>query len=121
MADTYSLDLVANVRYRRGFRYKVAGEGWPLTGYSWRAQVRRKEAPDAALLVDLSPYLALDGADETLLWLNIPGSITGDIGEAKMPETANWDLFVWPTDNEDDAILLVQGPVTLDRSATDMG
>lgn len=120
MADPYSLDLVANEPYRRGFRYKIDGVGKPLAGYSWGAQARRKEAPDAQLIRDLTEYLTLDVDDDTVLRLNIPGSVTREIGLTRLPASAYWDLFIWPTVDEDDATLLVQGPVTIDRATTDL-
>lgn len=114
------MDLVQGQRYRRGFRYKVGGVAQSLTDYSWRAQARQKEAYNSPLIADFNPYLALDAGDPTLLWLDIPGSKTMEIGLQKLASTANWDLFLWPAGVEDDAFVLVQGPVTIDKSATDM-
>lgn len=120
MAEPYSMDLVQGQRYRRGFRYKIAGVPQSLALHSWRGQARQKEAYNSPLIVDLAPYLALDPDDDTLLQLDIPGSKTMDIGLTKIAATANWDLFLWPTGSEDDAFVLVQGPVTIDKSATDL-
>lgn len=120
MAEPYSMDLVQGQRYRRGFRYKVGGVAQDLTTFSWRAQARQKEAYNSPLIADFTAYLTLDGSDPTALWLDIPASKTMEIGLSKVATTAAWDLFLWPTGSEDDAFVLVQGPVTLDKSATDM-
>jgi hypothetical protein len=115
MAD-YSLDLVQNERYRRGFRYRVEGVARDLSAYSWAGQARQRESRDAELILDLQPYLTLDPADPTRLLLDIPATVTANIERAA--QKAAWDLTIWPTGAPEDGIVLVQGPVTLDASAT---
>lgn len=116
MADTYDLNLVAWERYKRGFRYKVDSVAQNLTTYSWAAQARQAESKDADLILDLTPYLTRDGTDPTLLNLDIPANITGGLDRAG--SKANWDLHLWPTASPAAGFVLVQGRVTIDRTAT---
>lgn len=118
MADTYDLALVQGQRLRRGFRLKVEDVAQVLTDYSYAGQVRQKEAPDGDLILDLTPYLALDLQDSTLLMLDVPAIVTAKLPKART--SAAWDLFVWPTAAPANALLLVQGAASVDRSATNM-
>lgn len=117
MADDYPLEIIAGERYARGFRYKPAGVAEDLTGYTWKAQVRQKESVLSKLLLDLTPYITLNGTDETLLDFELSALVTAEI--TKLPTTAAWDIFLWPTSSPADAIRLLQGPATLDPAATD--
>jgi hypothetical protein len=117
MSNTYDLQLVQGERFRRGFRYKVDGEAQILAEYTWQAQARAKELHSAALILDITIYLALD-ADQVTLGLDIPATVT--FGLAKFPQAAAWDLFIWPVANPEDKILLVQGAATLDLATTDL-
>lgn len=119
--QTYSLPMVQGARLRVGFRHKVDGVAQSLEGLSFRGAIRAKADPAAELLLDLSPYLALDANDNTQLWLDVPGPVTAALsGRAMARDTVSWDIFMWPTYTPDNALLLLEGAVDFDPSATDM-
>lgn len=116
MADTYELVVIQGERLRRGFRNREDDVAQSFTGYSWRAEIRQKEDTAAELVLDLTPYMSLDPGDETLLWLDVPASITR--GLPKFRDSAAWDFFLWPTGDEDSAFVFIQGPATRDPATT---
>ena len=61
-------------------------DGSPInwTGWTARAQIRVLAAPDAELLLDLTPYLTITGAAITVL---VPATITADL-----TRSGRWDL-----------------------------
>ncbi|WP_141713075.1 hypothetical protein [Streptomyces sparsogenes] len=63
-------------------------DGSPIDWARWtaRAQIRVLAAPDAELLLDLTPYLTITGAAITVL---IPATIT-----ATLTRSGRWDLEV---------------------------
>ena len=119
MAQTYDLDIVQGQRFRRGFQWVVSGTPRPLSGHTWRAQARQKEALTAPLILDLASYLTLDDA-ATTLWLDIPARVTAELDSKKVRAGSCWDIFLWPIGAPDDAFLFLQGAITVDQSATDM-
>ncbi|MFE9003094.1 hypothetical protein ACFYOY_13275 [Streptomyces sp. NPDC007875] len=64
----------------------VNDDGSPVdwTGWTAEAQIRVLAAPDAELLLDLTPYLTITGAAITLL---IPATIT-----ETLTRSGRWDL-----------------------------
>lgn len=119
MAQTYDLQLVQGQRFRRGFQWIVDGAPRPLGGFTWRAQARQKEALSSQLILDLTPFITLDEA-MTTFWLDLPATVTAALDAKKIREESRWDIFVWPTGAQEDAVLFLQGAVVLDQAATDM-
>lgn len=119
MAGTYTLAIVQGERLRRDFQRRTGDLPQSLAGMAYRAQVRQKESPQSALLLDLTPYLTLD-VDGVTLHLSVPATVTGRLQAKAFRPESSWDLFLWPQESPDDAFLLLQGPVTLDPSSTDM-
>ncbi|MGW7688835.1 hypothetical protein ACWGMA_08065 [Streptomyces asiaticus] len=64
----------------------VNDDGSPVdwTGWTGRAQIRVLAAPDAELLLDLTPYLTITGAAITIL---VPATVTTTLTRA-----GRWDL-----------------------------
>ncbi|WP_275558504.1 hypothetical protein [Streptomyces sp. 5-6(2022)] len=60
------------------------GSAVDWTGWTPRAQIRVLAAPDAELLLDLTPYLTITGAAITL---SIPAAIT-----TTLTRSGRWDL-----------------------------
>lgn len=60
------------------------GSAVDWTGWTAEAQIRVLAAPDAELLLDLTPYLTITGAAITLV---IPATITADL-----TRSGRWDL-----------------------------
>ncbi|WP_458089482.1 hypothetical protein [Streptomyces malaysiensis] len=60
------------------------GSAIDWTGWTARAQIRVLAAPDAELLLDLTPYLTITGAAITVL---VPATIT-----AELTRSGRWDL-----------------------------
>jgi hypothetical protein len=115
MADTYELVIVQGERKRLGLRYLVDDLAQSLVGWNWRGQARERESTDSDLILDLTPYLKLN-ADGVTLDLSIPSDTTYAI--SSIGKNAAWDVFIWPGEDPTSKILLIQGPVTLDKSST---
>lgn len=132
-ATPMDLNLVQAEVYERTIRWLTVtdnGDGTATSsaqsfdGYSFRAQVRKKELSSSQLLVDLTPYLSIvrtadPATDGKALLLHIPATATLDLNPRLFTEAA-WDMFVWPTGQPEDAIAFLAGPATLDPAATDM-
>lgn len=118
MPTSYALDIVQNQRLQRGFRWKVGEEYRDLTGYSWQSQARKKEDSASPLIIDLGQYMALDPEDPTTLVLDVPSTATAQVDPKLVRDTSHWDLILWPTNAPEQALVLVEGPVVLNRSTT---
>ncbi|MGW7617410.1 hypothetical protein ACWGLG_16390 [Streptomyces antimycoticus] len=60
------------------------GSAVDWTGWTGRAQIRVLAAPDAELLLDLTPYLTITGAAITIL---VPATVT-----TTLTRSGRWDL-----------------------------
>lgn len=125
--EEYPLELVQGKTYRRRFAWRQPDDSY-ANFHDWNlySQVRTKDNPDVAdLLLDLGPFLSVadsTGADGKYLWLIIPGSATAALTEvaAFVQEKARWDVFAVSKADKTIDELVMQGPATLDLSATDM-
>lgn len=117
-----TLVLKQGQRFRQGYRWKVAGVARDLSLYSFRAQARRKEDRSSALLVDFTTYIQRDLDDNTVIWIDVPATVTAAVDAKHAPAggEARWDLFLWPTGDQASARLLVEGPFEVNPSTTDM-
>lgn len=115
MADTFELVIVQGERKRLGLRYLIEGVAQNLLDWSWRGQARDREATDADLILDLTPHMSLN-LDGITLDLDLPSSVTYAIDS--IGRNAAWDVFIWPTDDPESKTLLIQGPVSLDKSTS---
>lgn len=79
-------------------------DGSPIdwTGWTPRAQIRVLAAPDAELLLDLTPYLMVAGTAITLL---VPATVT-----AALTRSGRWDLELA---NGDTVMRILQGRALL--------
>jgi len=114
-AGPYDLNLVQGGVYRRTFRFLDNDVARPLDGLTVRSQVRKKESPDAGLILDLAPYMSLAG--DTLTF-EVPGTVTAAlrINDFKSGEAA-WDLWLVENGDPGESPLLA-GTATLDPSPT---
>lgn len=133
-ATPMTLELVQSEVYERTLRWLVTtdnGDGTSTTevksfdGYSFRAQVRKKELSSSPLLMDLTPYLSIVRTDDPLtdaraMLLHIPATALTALDPRGFGDDAAWDLFIWPTGQPESAIAFLAGPATLDPAATDM-
>lgn len=125
--EEYPLELVQGKTYRRRFAWRQPDASYAnLHDWNLYSQVRTKDNPAVAeLLLDLGQYLSVadsTGTDGKYVHLVIPGSATAGLTEVSSfaKGAARWDIFaVSKTDLTIDE-LVVQGPATLDLSATDM-
>lgn len=79
------------------------------TGYEARGSVRTTLDPDSGLILDLSPYLTVDGEE---IQLEVPNDVTADLDF----DAGFWDLLLESPTGQVDRFL--QGPATLDRGVT---
>jgi hypothetical protein len=115
MAD-YDLELVQNSTYERTFSWKKNGVVQSLTGYTHYAQVRAKEDPESALLLDLAPYLTRIEADSKIR-LRIPGGVLAAL-DYKAFKKAAWDLILVNGTDSTDRVTLLEGAATLNPATT---
>lgn len=101
-----ALKIIQGGDLRRRFRRKVSGVYQPMTGVVAKAQVRNK--PGGTLLLDLSPYFAVNVGDDTALDLLVPG-----IATALVTTDGVWDLFF-------DGQYITGGYVNLERPVTQL-
>lgn len=64
------------------------GDPYDLTGATARAEVRRRAAPTAELVLDLEPTITL--APGGVISINVSAAATAGLE----PQTAKWDLIV---------------------------
>lgn len=64
--------------------YTVVDEGWTWDGWSARAQIRSAPADSGDLLLDLDPYLTVDGP---AVRLSVPAAVT-----ETLTRNGVWDL-----------------------------
>lgn len=112
-AGPYDLNLVQGGVYRRTLRFLDDGVARPLDGLTVRSQIRKKESPDAGLILDLAPYMTLAG--DTLTF-EIPGSVTAALRANDFKEAA-WDLWLVAGGDPGEGPMLA-GLATLDPSPT---
>lgn len=84
------------------------GSAVDWTGWTPRAQIRVLAAPDAELLLDLTPYLTVTGAAITLA---IPAATT-----TTLTRSGRWDMEI--VDGDDQVIRLLQGRAFLKPEVT---
>ena len=115
MAD-YDLELVQNSTYERAFSWKKNGVVQSLSGYAYHSQIRAKEDPESALLLDLAPYMARIEGD-TKIRLRIPGSVLAGL-DYKAFKKAAWDLVLVNAADPTDRVTLLEGAARLDPGTT---
>lgn len=96
-----------------------------FSDWDFYSQIREKEDPTSTLILDLKPFFTI--ADDTpgdgkYLVLDLPGSATAGLSVRSFGATKNpsWDVFIVNKTDRTVDELVIQGPVTLDPSATDM-
>lgn len=130
--EEYPLALVQGQRGQWRFAWRLTGTSStdPSATYAnfhdWNlyAQARARESRDADLLLDMTSHLTVTDDtpnDGKYVWLTVPGSATAGLEAGPFNSgNAAWDLFaVLKTDPTDDR-LVIQGPVSMDPSVTDM-
>lgn len=110
----YDLNLIQGGTYRRTFRFLEEGVARPLAGLSVASQVRKKESPSAALILDLEPYMTLAGDTLTLV---LPGPVTAALRINDFASEAAWDLWLIEDGDPGEGPMLA-GTATLDPSPT---
>lgn len=114
---TYDLALRRGSKYQRPFTYKIDDVAVNLTGYTARAQIRRKADPESAVLFEATTAndkLEITDAVGGEMTLTITATETADFDF----NLAVWDLELLPGDVEADAFALLEGSVTVDGQVT---
>jgi hypothetical protein len=129
MTESYDLNLVQGETFSRTFAWRLAdGTYANLNDYQLRAQIRQREDPRSALLLDLAGYMVVANEDASanggagdgkLLVLLIPGRITAPM-ESRQFKAAAWDLFAIRTNAPDDSTRVLYGNARMDPAATDL-
>lgn len=130
IVQAYLLELVQARTKRWCFAWRQPDASYAdLNDWNLYAQIRSAENRSADLLLDLTSFLSVVdrvNPDDTpvtgkFAQLLLPGSATAGLEPGPFNSgNAAWDLFaVYKADTSVDA-LLVQGPVTMDPSSTDM-
>lgn len=111
MAQTYNFTIDAGSRCVVVFAVTV---DWlsDLTGYSARGTVRASQLATASLLLDLSPFLAVNVAEDTVT-LDLPA----DTSAAFTWEAGQYDVEIFDG-NADHDVRVVQGRIGVDREVT---
>jgi len=87
--------------------YTVQDPGFSWAGWSARAQIRSSAAPNADLLLDLTPYLTVTGA---AVRLAIPAAETTDLSRS-----GRWDLEMYQGST---VVRILQGRVVISLEVT---
>lgn len=87
--------------------YTVTDPGWTWDGWTARAQIRALPADQGTLLLDLTPYLTVAGAD---VQLAVPADVT-----QTLTRNGVWDLEMV---NGATVIRLLQGRATVSLEVT---
>lgn len=115
MADTYDLAFVQGATLTRQFTWTVDGVVQSLAGQVIKSEVRTRELSTAERIVDLAAYITV--LDDTIINLRVPATVTAYFEPRKFKRAA-WDLFLIDAADPTEALMLIQGSVTLDPSAT---
>lgn len=114
----YALRVRRGTRYERPFTYKIDGDPVDLTGYTARAQIRRRASEDSPVLFEATTAngkleLSDDPTDGTFTL-----TITADETAAFEFKHAVWDLELIPDGAEENAFALLEGPVHVAAQVT---
>lgn len=103
-----SLTIDQGAEYLREWEWQHDGATVPLDGYRATAQIRTSTG--GSLLLDLDEFLSI--ADDKIT-LVLPATVT-----RAMTRSGQWDLFLIDSLDEDVAVKLMAGSVTLRKAVT---
>lgn len=107
-AGICSLYIEQGATLYRTFTCSTDDTAWSWDGWTARAQIRTSNSENTPLLLDLTPYLAADGA---VITLNVPATVT-----ETLHLSGRWDLEMAHTDGT--VVRLLEGPVVLSKEVT---
>lgn len=115
------MELIQGERYQRSFRWLLDGVPQSLATWDIRAQIRTDDRPRGRLILDISAmFIKEPGGNVGLMALTIGADLTNDLDPRDFRRSPRWDLFLAKVGDPAVAHMLLEGPVTLNASATDV-
>lgn len=120
---TFVLRLVQGETYQRTFTFMDDGVTVPLEDQVIKSQLRAKEDATSQLICNLADYITVTDDSATL---RLPGQVTAGFSPRQIKATedetkAAWDLFLVDANDSSQSELRLEGLVTLNPSATQIG